>query len=225
LRSIKTLNEPQLSTVFDDVKRDTLKSINCVNVGRIEAFDASEQTATVRILIKRVQEEKDDGTRVLQERPLLLRCPVVIMQGGPTVLTFPIQEGDECLVLFNDREIDNWWISGDASAPDTDRFHDASDAFALVGLFSLPKRIQDYLTDGIRLAHEVAKMEIKSDSIDTVASNFTHTGDMTVDGDLTVTGDLTVSGRITCNNATIAGIDFASHIHTGDSGGNTSGPK
>ena len=46
-------------------------------------------------------------------------------------------------------------------------------------------------------------------------------------GNVDITGDLSVSGDITGNNfnSTGIGVDFNSHIHTGDSGGNTGPPK
>ena len=44
--------------------------------------------------------------------PLLLDCPVYFPSGGNCTLTFPVQPGDECLVVFASRCIDAWWQSG-----------------------------------------------------------------------------------------------------------------
>jgi hypothetical protein len=49
----------------------------------------------------------------------------------------PIQEGDECLVLFNDRDMDNWYSGSSSSGVATPRLHSFSDGIILVGLSSL----------------------------------------------------------------------------------------
>lgn len=187
---------PSLSALMSELKKDIFNNLNCINVGIIQSFDEADQTATIRVAIKRVIEIKDDGTKVLRERPLLLKCPVVILFGGSTYMTFPIAEGDECLVLFNDREIDNFWTTGSVEAPSSPRAHSASDAIALVGIRSLQKSIENYLTTGIRLSHETARIDLTQDQIDSVASLFLHTGDFEATGDAAVGGsiDVTVDG-------------------------------
>ena len=66
--------------------------------------------------------------------PLLLDCPVVVLQGGGAYIDLPIAEGDYCLVLFNDRNIDTWWDTGNVVVPRNRRKHSLSDGIALVGI-------------------------------------------------------------------------------------------
>ena len=198
----KQINPPNLSAVLGELKTDIFNNMNCINVGIIQSFDEADQTATVRIAIKKVFEIQEDGTRVIQERPLLLKCPVIILFGGSTYMTFPIAAGDECLVLFNDREIDGWWTTGSAQAPQSPRAHSSSDAFALVGVRSLQKSIESYLTTGIRLSHETARLDMTQDQIDTIASEFIHTGNMQVTGNSDVGGNLSVIGTTTVTGET-----------------------
>lgn len=56
-------------------------------------------------------------------------------------LTFPVKEGDECLVIFGDRCIDFWWQSGSIQESVDDRTHDLSYAFCIVSPQSQAKKI------------------------------------------------------------------------------------
>ncbi|ECJ3056674.1 hypothetical protein FNZ19_23860, partial [Salmonella enterica subsp. salamae] len=51
------------------------------------------------------------------------------------------------------------------------------------------------------------------------------TGNVTVSGNLTVGGDINCAGRLTVASATIGGINFGTHKHKGDNGGDTGGPQ
>jgi hypothetical protein len=56
----------------------------------------------------------------------------------------PIAAGDQCLVLFSDRNIDSWFKTGGEAAPFDARCHDISDGIALVGVNALPSTMQAY---------------------------------------------------------------------------------
>lgn len=190
-KNLTQIGKPDSSAILEGLKRQTQLSINCVQIGVIQAFDAATQLATIKISMKQVKDVLEDGTRTLQEYPLLLECPVVVLFGGNDFLSMPIAVGDNCVVLFNDREIDQWLYHGDGQSPVTARLHDISDAFALVGIRSLTRSIASYLANGIRLSHNNgnSKMDLKDGLIDTVATLFLQHGNMEVTGDLTVDGN------------------------------------
>ena len=72
--------------------------------GIIQSFDPQALTCEVQPAIKgRMTTEK--GIELVN-MPLLLDCPVVFPHAGGCSLTFPIQPGDECLVVFSSRAID-----------------------------------------------------------------------------------------------------------------------
>jgi hypothetical protein len=131
-------------------KREMKADFNCVSIGTIQDFSATEQTASISINYRAVLAGGTplaDGTAQdrIVEYPLLLRCPVFVLSGGDARLTMPIRQGDTCLVFFCDRDIDNWFMTGDTtSPPQTDRMHDINDAVALVGIRSLANTISDY---------------------------------------------------------------------------------
>ena len=113
-------------------KDDTIKAINCMQIGNIESYNALKNTAKVSIKMTRVMAE---GTEI--SYPQLEDCPVFILGGGGASITLPIAAGDTCLVLFNDRNIDNWWYDGRVMAPADSRAHSISDGIVLVGLRNL----------------------------------------------------------------------------------------
>lgn len=207
-------------------KRDVEATMNCVQIGIIEAFNAEEQTADIKLALKKITNIEPDGTRIYAEHPLLLRCPVFVLYGGVGYMTMPIQPGDECIVVFNDREIDNWFTDGGVVAPTSLRTHDFSDAFAIVGIRSLQNSIAAYLTNGIRLSYNgTAKIDILDDQIESVAALFFHTGNVKIVGNVEVEGDVLVKGQLVTD---VGGdtINYNSHIHSGvdPGGGNSGGP-
>lgn len=130
--------------------------VNCVSIGTIQAFDATTQTATVSINYLKVVKganpnlpnpaPNDQTSDVYLQYPLLIKCPVVVLQGGGAYLTFPIQPGDTGLVFFNDRELDTWLETGQISYPHNLRTHDLSDAIFLGGIRNLTNSISNYNT-------------------------------------------------------------------------------
>lgn len=136
-----------------------MMSMNCHQVGEIVSFDASTQTAEVQIKMMKMKNGK------LQDYPILIDCPCVVLGGGQGRVTFPITAGDSCLVLFNDRDIDNWYAGGQKMLPRTERKHSYSDAIALVGVHNLQNKITDYLVDGTELKYRNATIKLQNNTI------------------------------------------------------------
>ena len=87
----------------------------------------------------------------LVDYPFLADCPVIALGGGNGALTFPITTGDDCLVFFNDRDIDSWFSGSSTSAPATLRLHSFSDGIILVGLRSLNNVLVNYSGSNVEL--------------------------------------------------------------------------
>lgn len=132
-------------------ERDTTKSqIRVALPGIVQSFDPDAVTAVVQPAIRSVETD-NDGNRITKNYPLLVDVPVVFPRGGGCTLTFPVKEGDECLVIFADRCIDFWWQSGGVQEPVDDRQHDLSDAFCIVGPQSQAQKISDISTSAVEL--------------------------------------------------------------------------
>lgn len=134
--------EPSLKDLLDVAKRDIFLSLNCCHVATIQSYNATLQTATAQVAYKKTYYERNalTGTYdpVLVDYPLLADCPVIFPGGGGFALTFPVAAGDECLVLFNDRDINNWFAGNQGAEVDSPRAHAFADGFILVGPRSKP---------------------------------------------------------------------------------------
>lgn len=128
--------DPDLRSLLNAHRREIFGSLNCHQLGEIVSFDPALQTATVKIATNKqvVDYKKNPPAYVYLPYPLLTDCPVYFAGGGPKgALTFPVAPGDQCLVLFNDRDIDNWFAGGANTPPNSSRQHDLSDGLVLVG--------------------------------------------------------------------------------------------
>lgn len=140
--------EPQLKDVLDQLRKNIFLSMNCHHVGTVQEFDETQQTATVTINYKKTNYRLNALTGLYQatlvDYPVLIDCPVIVLGGGSASLTFPITAGDECLVIFNDRDFDNWFQGGIGTGVATPRLHSFADAIVLVGLRSTGNVLSDY---------------------------------------------------------------------------------
>lgn len=145
-------NKPDESDLLNLHRKEIMLALNCHHVGTIQSFDSSKMTVTATINYTKTFFQLNPVTKsyvpVQVNYPLLLDCPIISISGGPVNLTMPIAKGDECLLLFNDRDIDNWYSSGQVGPVASSRLHSFSDAFALVGVKSTPNLLTSY--DGTR---------------------------------------------------------------------------
>ncbi len=106
----------------------------------IQSFDSAAMTVVAQPTIQG-QRRMPDGSTTPVVMPLCVDVPVIFPSGGGFTLTFPIAQGDECLLVFASRCIDAWWQLGDVQPALDLRMHDLSDGFALVGPRSQPRVI------------------------------------------------------------------------------------
>lgn len=84
--------------------------------------------------------------------PTLIDVPIVLPRGGNGVLTFPIQQGDECLIIIADMCYNEWFDAGGiGNVQQVLRRHDLSDAFAILGPWSQPRALVNYSTTEAQL--------------------------------------------------------------------------
>ena len=116
------------------LKKEILSSLHCALPGTVVSFDQSAQTASVRPALK-------NSSLAL---PVIQDVPVFFPGGRECGITWPVAEGDECLLVFADFDIDRWFSSGEAEEPASGRRHDLPDAFAFVGFRSRPNALGDF---------------------------------------------------------------------------------
>ncbi|MGB8297058.1 MAG: Gp138 family membrane-puncturing spike protein, partial [Polyangia bacterium] len=136
---------PELRDVLQAFRREIFSSLRCAMPGIIQTFDPVTQTATIQVAMQMTVGDQ------VKDYPLLVDCPVAILSGGTAYLTFPIQPGDTCLVLFCDRAIDAWFTTGNVLPPAQQRQHSLADGIALVGIRHLANALSNYDATGIGL--------------------------------------------------------------------------
>lgn len=156
------IHEPGFYDMLQVFKRNLLVSLNCVKIGQIVSFNAAQRTVSVQLLFQRVLK---DGT--YDTYPVLTDCPLFICQGGGNALQFPVAAGDQCIVLFSDRNIDAWFAQGSVQPPPDGRLHDVSDGIAVVGLNYLKSTVPAPSTTETRIisADGLTKIGIQGDLI------------------------------------------------------------
>lgn len=131
--------------------------------GIIQSFDPVSQTVTVLVAVTEkiicdapafIEEHKSNvGSEAI---PVLLDVPVVLPRAGGFAITMPIEEGDECLIVFADTCIDSWFSFGpnDDGTPRDQlslRRHDLSDAFAIIGAWNQKRVLENYSEDSVQI--------------------------------------------------------------------------
>lgn len=150
MAEIKQVQKSQ--TNFNDVMiiaQDAIMSrLNCHNVGRILEFDSATQTCTVEMMqIKQFNEQAFTPAPITQ-------VPLIILGAGGGHITMPNPEGTICLLLFLDRNIDNFMETGEQYVPDTARMHDFTDCIALTTFTTLANPLSDYDENAISIFNE-----------------------------------------------------------------------
>lgn len=190
-----SINENKTFSQFaESILRNVSVTMNCLKIGEIVSFDKTDQTATVKVL-HRMDENYDLELDKTVDYPVLGKVPVVVLQGGGSRITFPIRSGDQCLLLFCDYMLDNWWISGNVSSSDFPRRHDISDAIAIVGLQALPKAIQDY-SDYLHLQYNANSDIVIGEQIDVNNESINLNGATKVSETLEVEKDVTAKANV-----------------------------
>lgn len=194
---------------------------------KVLKYDASRMTAEVQVaVLAKVQARDKDGTVSWVALPPLVDCPVVFPRAGGFLISFPVQAGDECLVVFASRCIDAWWQSGGTANQQPDiRMHDLSDGFVFLGPSSQPE-----LPAG---ALDTQALEIRNDA-GTTKITLKANGDVTLKvpganvarieaGTIQLVGNVAISGGTLTHNGTDIG---STHKHSGVTTGasNTGNP-
>ncbi len=198
--SSKDILEPELADALATLKRDVLKNANCVKIGIIQKFNATERTAEIQLVFRRVLPDE-----TIKSMPILVDCPVFTPQGGGAALTLPIKAGDECIVLFADRNIDAWFANGGQAAPFDDRLHDLSDGIALVGLNYLGSSSVQYAANEAALTYLGANVSLKSGKV--IVSNTATDLKLVLDGLIDVIKALQVVGPLALTPASITALE------------------
>ena len=180
-----------LMNVLNKFEYNLFKKMNCVKVGKIKTFYSDKQTADIEI----------DGY------PQISDVPVHFISGANFSIQVPVEAGDDCIILFCDTDLDNWVQNGSGSPSFASDLHGLNGAVCLVGLKNLTTKIDDYITNGVRIKYKGSEIEL-------------------TDSGIVIKGNVTVQGTITSTDIkTDSVLSLNTHIHSGGTiDGNTGTP-
>lgn len=218
---------PSLEQATGAAIADTVRRLRTAMPGRVVSFDHDTQTAVVQPLIRLV---KADGAGV--DLPPLGDVPVQFPEAGGFAFTFPIEAGDEGLIVIADRCIDGWWQSGQPSDPMDFRLHDLSDGIFIAGINSLMNAIPDFDMDAIVMRKFDGSAYFKIDkggNIEADGTKMTVKCPTTFEKLVTYQDGIAGSGGSNGNSLTgdlvVDGVSSRHHTHPDAHGGNTGEPN
>jgi hypothetical protein len=156
------LQVPDLRSLLDQIRQEVFYSFNCHQLATVQSLDPAKQTVTATInLLRQVPDlTQDPPVYKTLPYPLLVDVPMFVYSGGKGSLTMPVAPGDTCLILFNDRDIDTWFATGNTAAPNSQRAHNLSDGLALVGFRSLANVLGAIDQSNVVLAYDQGKIKV-----------------------------------------------------------------
>lgn len=135
-----------------------LGNIHTALPGSIISYDYTTQKASIQPLLNKVWSYGDPTPM-----PILENVPVIFPRAGGASLTFPVAEGDTCLLVFIERSIDLWKTSGGQVNPDDSRKLDLSDGVAIMGLSPFSETSLADNNEDVLLTYKGSSIRIKSD--------------------------------------------------------------
>lgn len=130
-------NRATEKNVMDFHGDEIMMDLNCHQIGTIQSFDATTQTASATVDIQKTLYVYNPASglqeTLLQAYPALTDCPVKFTCGLNGGFTVPPKQGDKCLIHYNDRDMDAWFGGLLNQEPNSGRIHDFSDAIIEIG--------------------------------------------------------------------------------------------
>lgn len=206
-------NIPNFTSTLKLSQEDLLyNKLNCMRVAIVEEFYPETKKVKVNIVNKVTIGLNKDGSQIVREIPPIF-AKVVYLGWGDIGATFPLEKGMEGFLLFNDREIESWFINGQINTIAYNRCHSLSDAVFICGIQSQPN-LTEFISDCFNLFYKNSSIQIADGTI-------TINGNTTINGDLVVNGSITATGDIVSN-----GISLQNHVHgNGNDGQDTTKAK
>jgi len=143
---------PTLENLLKFHGDSVLMITNVHHFGTISSFDPTTQTANATIDYTKVSyvynaQTGQNDTQSSSYPPIVgapVRFPMSISSGG---ITHPVNPGDRCEIVFNDRDMDAWAFGIVNQQPATARLHQFSDAVIIVGINPPASPIQNFDND------------------------------------------------------------------------------
>lgn len=144
--------------------------------------------------------------------PLILDCPIQFAAGGGCTFTFPLERGNEGLIIFSSRCIDSWWVQSGVQNPSVLRMHDLSDGFFIPGVKSKPNTFA-YSPTTARLTTDDGQAYYELDPTGKIANIIAPGGVNINNVSIDTDGNIVTPGEVTARGA--GAVALSTHVHTG----------
>jgi hypothetical protein len=195
----------------------------------IESFNAAKQTCTATCTVQAQVTDKA-GAKSWVTLPKLVDVPVHFPSGGGYTMTFPVAQGDEALIVFSSRCIDNWWLAGGVRSQADLRMHDLSDGFAFVGIRSQVRLLAGGVKPSAQFRSDdgLTYVELAAGSVVNIkAPGGIDLNGVTIDAAGNLVSPTTITAPLVTGttNVVFGGKSGIGHEHSGvQTGPNNSGP-
>lgn len=143
--------------VFRNVFNNMISSMHTCMPATIISFDAEECKASIQPSLNRAYLSGE------LPYPVIENVPVMFPRAGDFFLTYPLANGDPCLVIFSERSLDLWKSVGGQLTPDDPRKFDISDAIIIPGLYSFNQKLEGVSGNDVVFSFKGSKVTIKQD--------------------------------------------------------------
>lgn len=149
-----------------------LADLHVAMPGVVTKYDVALQVADVKPLLSRAV-IFDDGDEIQEVYPIIPNVPVVFRRGGGYFESMPLAIGDNVLLIFNERSIDNFFYSSGKTETDPVdlRKHDLTDAIAIPGFYPSGRVLKEELASAAVWGKEHgAQVRAKGTTIEVVTA-------------------------------------------------------
>ena len=117
---------PQLGELLLRLGDRISKGLRVALPARVISYDSAKHTVDVQPLLKEVVDQSA-AKPVAVSLPVVFNVPVMHPSGGGFRLLFPLETGDQVLLVFADRSLDRWKSAGAEVDPQDLRRHKISE--------------------------------------------------------------------------------------------------
>lgn len=110
---------------------------------KVTRYDVAKQVVDVQPVLMRSVPRGEDLPPLVERLPVIQSVPVIFPRGGGFFMALPLVAGDYVLLVFPERDIGQWRVTGsDDVNPGDQRLHPLAGAVALPGIFKADSALQ-----------------------------------------------------------------------------------
>jgi phage tail protein X len=151
--------EPNWSEVLRAALDNRISDVHVALPGRVVKYDAAKQVADIQPMVRRAV-ERLDGEVELEDLPICPNVPIAWPHGGGYYLHFPLAEGDDVELVFNEAATAQYRESGELSPPGDLRRHSLGYAFAVPCRLVTSKAFADAPTEAVVIVPSGGKLRV-----------------------------------------------------------------